>query len=124
MNNTITSAQKNLTKIHLILEQSESRPLKNEEIQETLQNSLEIVRALEETPETEVLKKALARSVDELCRLRIVNAKGFVNAYLEALEDFDTPNEAFEFMNSYYLKRFGETKYNDFESFKVALGMN
>ena len=122
--NVPTVKENHFENLQNILKQSENRPLSNEEIKEVLQQSLDLLRTMQPTPENNLLKKTLFRTVDELYRLEIVNTVDFFKDYFENLPEYKTPEECFNNLNDYYFKFFGEYRYRNFEAFREALGMS
>jgi len=121
MNHLTTTENNHFRSLKMILEQTESREFSNNELREALQQSLDLVKTMEPSPENQLLRKSLCKAVNDTYRLTIVNSVDFFKDYFETLPQFKTREECFEDLNRTYFKAFGEYKYKDFKAFRKAL---
>ena len=112
------------SQIQIILEKIKPRTINNSEIREAIYHSRELIKDTQPKPEIQVILQVLNKSLDALHRLEYVSKKDFFARYFEALEDFENPKKAFNSVNDYYWKSFGERKYKNFKAFKDALIMS
>lgn len=123
--NLQTTNQNHFSQLQTILEKSNNRAMTNNEILETLQQSLFLLQTENSNnPNNLILTKAIYTSINQLTRLCLTTTKGFAEFYFETLPTCKTPNEAFNFVNSYYKQQFGENKYKDYKTFKTVLRMS
>ncbi len=100
--------------------------LSNKEVLEALNAKTELFRKMEgKTLEMETVHKALMKVLDEVAiRLDLYTTKGFLDCYYESLPEYSTGKENFEALNNEFEEMTGEKRYQDFETFKTAIGMS
>jgi hypothetical protein len=121
MNILTTVENKHFRNLEMALEQTKGREFSNDELRETLYQSLELLKTMEPNPENRILQKSLSKVLDNSYRLNIVSTIDFFKDYFGALPEYESREKCFEDSNNAYYKAFGEYKYKDFRAFREAL---